>query len=205
MPFRMTDDHFFYPHQLQPQEVVDLIVGTLHDARENVQIFLDPMIGLANFMQRICERYDVNPAVPLVAFQRERSLYSTAADRSSSSWRYACGVTGTDAPGMVNPRWAGLIPQVQLCVELNAWWLGRAPESIFAAPQATHEKRWAGEPITIDILNDMHEKSAEHACQTASEYAQLLFTPHLGLGGPHDTNTLDANGQYLQEWVHRFA
>ncbi len=80
------------------------------------------------------------------------------------------GVTGTDGPGMVNPRWGGLVAQVQLCVELNAWYLGKIYGAIFTEPKATSVPRWTDGGMSVDNLNELHEKVGEHECTSPSEY-----------------------------------
>ncbi len=202
---RLTDAHFFYPDHLAPNEVVQRIRDTL-DRAANQTVWANPALYIANLIERACFVMGVNPAVILVAFEREQSLLSR--ERPQSAWRYACGVVGQDGPGTVNPRWDGLPTQILLCAELNAWYIGQGPDSNFGYrpglwPSASG--RWPGHK-TVDIYDAHHNVILKNrVCASASEYAQLIFTPHLGLGGPEDTNTLDVNAAILAQYVPAFA
>ena len=206
----LQDQHVFYPEVIHPDDVVAkinaVLARTLNEG--NKSILLNPDLDLANFIQRACWKAGINPAVVLIALVRERGLLVNEAAADAHDWDYACGVVGSDNPGTVNDRWDGLLTQILMCCELTAWYIGVGPDSNFGyrvglEPHAVG--RWPVQQ-TVDILNERHQVvKAGHVCGCAAEYAQLTFTPHLGLGDPKlDPNTLDVNGQILQNHIQEF-
>lgn len=195
-----------YPEHLAPDEVVARVLGVLTSAPANRAVFLDPRLSLPNFISRVCWKAGVSPLAVLVAFQRERSLFTLEAGPDSHSWQYACGVVGQDGPGTTNHRWDGLLNQILICAELHAWCMGAGSDSNFGYrpglwPSAA--KRWP-RANTVTILDENGKSVKEHTCETAAEYAQLIFTPHLGLGGPCDTHTLDVNAKIAAAYCGAF-
>jgi hypothetical protein len=193
----LTDPQMVYPEHLPPDEVVKRITAVLA-ASKNAGVFLNPALGLANGIHRAAFHFGVSPLIPLMAFEREQSLLTQVRDPLSEAWQHACGVVGQDGPGTVNHRWDGLMTQIFLVCMLHAWYMGIGPDQNFGYRQGlwpTAAGRWERN-TSVMILDENHKSKALHLCDCAAEYAQLTFTPHLGLGDPKkDSNTLDVNAE----------
>ncbi len=135
---------------------------------------------------------------------------ATALRPCSSRWNHAAGVVGQDKPGTVNRNWDGLLPQLLITVELHAWYMGIGPDQNFGF----RSDLWCGaagrwpRTKTVEILDSRHQTVEIYTAASATEYAQLTYTPHLGTTKLPDGrivnetggmgNVLDVNSQIAQ-------
>lgn len=197
----LEDQHFKYPEDMKPSEVISRIDQVLKAATANRDVWNDERMDWENLIHRECWFRGVHPIWPLVSLQRERSLLGRAG--GIRDFDFAEGVVGQDKPGSVNETWNGLPTQLLLSIRTAAWLGGIGPRANFGYriglwPSAA---RWdalqqGGGVGPVQLYNDQHESSGFHQAKTMAEYIQLKFTPHL--------EVLETNGGIFEARIASF-
>ena len=153
------------------------------------------------------------PKTPFKAADYRRPAVMSRA--ASTHYLHAGGVVGQDQAGTRNRNWDSLVLQMMMTCELNAWYLGIGPDANFGFrpdlwPGAAG--RWP-KTKTIEILDSKHRSVEVYTAQSAAEFAQLTFTPHLAtmknpdpvaaatqpvVHDPNGDNVLDRNAVIAQ-------
>lgn len=175
----LGDRHFRYPEHIRSTDMIAKIEQALSKSPALLPLVNDPKHRLGIYIQRLCWEYGLHPVWILITLQREQSLLTTDTERD---WSFdaATGFVGQDRPGTRNPRYMGLHNQIWRCIRHTAWYLGFINPAMFGyrvGLRPTQPRFVAGETIDVPLLDSAHELDGEFMCNTAAEYAQLLYTP----------------------------
>ena len=196
----LQDKHIYYPHELTHNDVCDRIQSVLEKS-PNCDVLADPRLGLAHYIWRTCLEYGVNPAVPLISLQRERSLLGRKSE-NPQDFVFACGYVGKDGPGTVNERWNGLTVQLFLCIRQSGWISGVGPKEAYGVLASLWPgvgERWTvAHPMQpIQLYDSASQPAGTYVPKTLAEHWSLTYTPH--------KEAPATNGAILEQFVSEFA
>ncbi len=173
----LLDTDLLWPVGADASEIEKRVEACLDNADANRDVWDDPRFHYPSFITRVCLEYGVHPAWVLTSFQRERGLLGSKG--TVRDWEFANGVVGKDGPGTVNNLWNGLPTQIFLSVRTFAWLarVGPIPYRPGLIPQA--KRYYPGDANAVQLLDSAHNAVGFHEAECPTEYAQLMFTPHL--------------------------
>lgn len=198
----LKDSFFYWPYGDSLRPAIEELTPLFRRSAlaDYVDLETNPAGDIVEHIALVCREWNVNPWWLVISGQREQSIFGSgvALNAAKLAW---LGFVGQDVGRSSLPGYYGVFTQVERCVPQSAWLLGQHPRIAwpdYVRAGKTTQRFQPGIRIKVEQSHLDGNKIVPGpweimTIQTAADYLQLAYTPHLHI--------LEYNNNLAKKWV----